>query len=477
LKASRSASSTRTLIVIGFAVFMAQLDNLVVITAIPQISRHLHANLGDLEWTVNAYTLTFAVFLLIGAALGDRFGRRRLFIVGLAIFTAASAAAALSPSIGDLIAARAVQGLGGAILVPLTVTLLSAAVPPERRGAALGIWGAIAGIAIALGPLVGGAIAEWGAWQDIFWLNVPIGVALLPLARVWLAEGYGPRNRLDIVGAALASAALFGLVLALVRGGTEGWSSPLVLASFVAGGMLLVGFVWWELRTPTPMLPLALLRIRAFTMTNVASLLMALGMFGSVFLLTQFLQNVQRYTPLGAGVRELPWTAVPLVVAPVAGAVSDRIGGRSIIAVGLALLGVGLAWLAIVTTPTVGYWQLVPPFVINGVGMSMFFAPVANQVFASVRREQEGIASGTNNALRELGVVLGVAVLTAVFVARGGQGGSGQQFVHGFKDATWVAVGAMIAATAAALAVPRYRPGARDTRSSNAAEQAVAGVR
>jgi len=445
-----------TFVVTSAALFMGSLDNLVVTTALPSIREHLHASLAGLQWTVNAYTLTFAVLLLTGATLGDRFGRRRVFVIGLAVFTAGSAAAALAPGIGWLIAARAFQGVGAAIIIPLTLTLLSAAVPPARRGLALGAWGAMGGLAIAIGPLVGGAVVEGASWQWIFWLNVPIGIILLPIAWTRLTESRGPATRLDLPGVALASLGLFGIVLGVVRGNDHGWTSLTVLAPLVAGALLMAGFVAWELRAPQPMLPLQLFRSRGFTATNVASLLMFFGMFGSIFLLAQFLQVVQHYSPLQAGLRTLPWTAMPVIIAPVAGSLSDRIGGRPLLATGLALQAIGLGWLAAVASPTVAYATLVPAFVVSGVGMSLFFAPVANVVLGSVRRDQEGIASGANNAIRELGGVFGIAVLGAVFSARGGYA-SGADFVTGLSAAVWVGAAAVAVAAVAALFVPRLR--------------------
>src|SRR5215472_15361574 len=445
-----------TFVITSVALFMASLDNLVVTTALPSIREHLHASLEGLQWTVNAYTLTFAVLLLTGASLGERYGRRRLFVTGLALFTAGSAAAALAPGVGWLIAARAVQGVGAAILIPLTLTLLSAAVSPERRGVALGAWGAVGGLAIAIGPLVGGAVVEGASWQWIFWLNVPIGIALLPIVWSRLTESRGPATRLDLPGVVLASLGLLGIVFGVVRGNDHGWTSLTVLPPMVAGALLLVAFALWEMRAPEPMLPLQLFRSRGFTMTNVASLLMFFGMFGSIFLLAQFLQVVQGYSPLEAGLRTLPWTAMPMVVTPIAGALSDRIGGRPLLVTGLILQAIGLGWLAAVISPTVAYLTLVPAFIVSGIGMSLFFAPVANVVLGSVRRDQEGIASGANNAIRELGGVFGIAVLGAVFAARGGYT-SGAAFVSGLSAAVWVGAAAVAVAAVAALFVPRLR--------------------
>jgi EmrB/QacA subfamily drug resistance transporter len=401
------------------------------------------------------------VLLLTGAALGERYGRRRLFTVGLGLFTAGSAAAALAPGVGWLVAARAAQGVGAAVLIPLTLTLLSAAVSPERRGLALGAWGAVGGLAIAIGPLVGGAVVEGASWQWIFWLNVPIGLVLIPTAWFRLTESRGSSTYLDVPGLVLASLGLLGIVLGVVRGNDHGWTSGTVLPPIIGGVILVAAFIGWELRTREPMLPLNLFRSRGFTLTNVASLLMFFGMFGSIFLLAQFLQVVQHYSPLQAGVRTLPWTAMPVFIAPVAGSLSDRIGGRPLLAAGLGLQAIGLGWLAAVASPTVAYATMVPAFVISGVGMSLFFAPVANMVLGSVRRDQEGIASGANNAIRELGGVFGIAVLGAVFSANGGYA-SGASFVSGMSSAVWVGGAAVAAAAAAALALPRLRKSPRD---------------
>ena len=357
-----------TFAITSLALFMVTLDNLVVTTALPVIREDLNSGLSGLEWTVNAYTLTFAVFLLTGAALGDRFGRRRMFAIGLGIFTLASAAAALAPSIGTLDAARAVQGLGGAIVMPLTLTILSAAVPPARRGLALGAWGGISGLAVAIGPLVGGAVVSGISWHWIFWLNVPIGLVLAPLALSRLKESYGPASRLDLPGVGLASAGLFGIVWGLVRGNSVGWSSPEIVGALVGGAAIMGAFVWWELRTAAPMLPMRFFRNRTFALANVSSLFMFFGMFGSIFLLAQFFQTVQGYSPLQSGLRILPWTAMPIIVAPIAGALSDRVGGQKLMGLGLALQAIGLAWIAHVSTPTTPYSSLVIPFALSGCG-------------------------------------------------------------------------------------------------------------
>ena len=438
-----------TLAIVSVALFMVTLDNLVVTNALVSIREDLGATLEELEWTVNAYTLSYAVFLLTGAALGDRLGRRSMFAVGLIVFTVASAAAALAASTEALIAARALQGLGAAIVTPLSLTLLSEAFPANRRGLALGIWSGVAGLGVALGPVVGGAVVEGFSWQWIFWLNVPIGIALTPAARALLRESHGPNKSLDIPGVALASAGLLGVVLGIVRAQSLGWTSTMVLTSIGAGLILLAAFVVWELRSPAPMLPMRFFQNRAFAATNAVSLAMFFGTFGSIFLLAQFFQAAQGYSPLEAGLRTLPWTAMPIFVAPVAGLLSDRIGSRPLMAAGLALQSAGLAWLATVSEATVAYGTLVPGFVMAGTGMALTFAPAANAVLGAVRQEEAGQASGATNTIREIGGVLGVAVLATVFMDTGGFG-SPAAFVDGLVPAVWVgaavlAVGALIA--------------------------------
>jgi EmrB/QacA subfamily drug resistance transporter len=459
----RLSHTAWTFLITAIVVFMAALDNLVVTTALPVIRADFNATLGELEWMVNAYTLTFAVLLLTGAALGDRFGRKRLLIIGIAIFTTGSLAAALSSTSTELIVARAVQGLGGAILTPLSLTLLSAAVSPERRAVALGAWSGVAGLAIAIGPLVGGAIAEGLAWQWIFLVNVPIGLIAIPLAIFRLRETRGPSNRLDLPGLGLASAGLLAIVWGLVRGNELGWTDPIIVASLAGGAVLLATFVAWEARTADPMLPLRFFRSRSFSAANLVSLLMTFGMFGSIFLLAQFFQIVQGYSPLEAGLRTLPWTFMPVLVAPIAGLLSTRTGTRPLLVAGMAFQAAALAWISLVITPNAEYATLVPAFVLAGTGMGLFFAPIANVVLSAVRPEEEGKASGANNAIRELGGVFGVAVLASVFTSNGSYA-SAAGFVDGLIPA--MQVGALVVAfgAVAALALPgRTMAGRRES--------------
>ncbi|WP_103887105.1 DHA2 family efflux MFS transporter permease subunit [Actinacidiphila yanglinensis] len=444
------------LVITSVAGFMAALDNLVVTTALPSIRKSLGGALSDLEWTVSAYTLTFAVLLMFGAALGDRFGRRRLFLIGITIFTGASAAAALSSGIGALIAARAVQGVGGAIMMPLTLTLLTAAVPKDKRGMAYGIWGAANGLAVACGPLIGGSLTQHISWHWIFWLNVPIGLALLPLARLKLRESFAPDARLDFRGTALISLGLFGIVYALVSATDHGWTSARVLSGLIGGGVLVAAFIRHGFTAKRPMVPMRMFANRGFAATNATSMLMYVGMFGSIFLLSQFLQTVAGYGPTEAGLRMLPWTGMPMIVSPFAGYLSDRIGGRVVVAAGLGLQAVGLGWFASVVATDTTYAAQLPALIISGVGMALFFAPATNLLMGSVRASEQGIASGTNNALREVGGALGIAMLSTIFAAQGGYQ-SPSAFVDGLTPALWVGASVLALGMVAALFNPTRR--------------------
>jgi len=455
-----------TLAIVSLGLFMTTLDNLVVTMALPAIRHSLGASMQSLEWTVNAYTLTFAVLLLTGAALGDRFGRARVFAVGLTVFTGASAVAALSASTGELIAARAVQGFGAAIVLPLTLTLLNEAVSPERRGMALGVWGGVSGLGVAIGPLVGGAVVSGISWHWIFWLNVPIGLVLIPLALTRLSESRGPNPHLDLRGLGLAGLGLLGITYGVIRGQTLGWTSATILGSLGAGVALAAAFLVWEARARAPMLPLHLFRSRAFSATNAVSFTMFLGTFGSIFLLAQFFQTVQGYSPLHAGLMTLPWTGMPMFVAPLAGFLSDRIGSRPLMATGLALQAAAMAWLGAVISTTVSYGSLVIPFILAGVGMALVFAPSANAVLGAVKPSEAGQASGATNAIRELGGVMGVAVLASVFSAHGSYA-SPHAYTTGVTAALPIAVAALAVGGLIALLVPRLRAAATRTEPAD----------
>jgi EmrB/QacA subfamily drug resistance transporter len=441
---------------------MTALDTLVVTTALPVLRVSLHSSLADLEWTVNAYNLSFACLLLTGAALGDRFGRRRMFSIGLGIFTAASAAAALSPTVGTLIAARAIQGAGAAIVMPLTLTLISEAFPADKRGMAIGLWGGITGLAVAAGPVVGGAVVDGISWHWIFWLNVPIGLIVIPFAATRLHESFGPRARLDGTGLLLAAAGFLGLTWGLVRASTLGWANGEVIATLLVGTALVAIFLGWESRAPSPMLSLAMFRQRSFATANGVSFFLYAGLFGALFLMSQFFQSAQGYTPLQAGVRLLAWTAPPMIVSPIAGKLADRYGNRLFMAAGLALQAIGLGWVAAIAAPHLGFTELGLALTIAGIGTSLVFPTVANEVVASVPREEVGIAAGTNSALRELGGVFGVAVLASVFT-RQGVYTSPQTFVDGFVPALWV--GAAFSAVGVVMALLGVRRRAPSTET------------
>jgi EmrB/QacA subfamily drug resistance transporter len=431
---------TWTLVLAGLATFMTALDTLVVTTALPVLRVDLHSSLSGLEWTVNAYNLAFACLLLTGAALGDRFGRRRMFAVGLGVFTAASAASAVAPTVQALIISRAMQGAGAAIVTPLTLTLISEAFPVEKRGAAIGMWGGIAGLAVAAGPVIGGAVVSGIDWHWIFWLNVPIGLDLIPAALARLTESHGPRPQLDLPGLVLAITGSLGLTWGLVRANTLGWTSPEVLASMVAGATLALAFVAWERRTPNPMVSPALFRSRSFSAANGVSFFMYAGLFGALFLMSQLLQNALGNSPLQAGLRLLPWTFPPMIIAPIAGMLAERYGNRPFMVLGLAMQAAGLAWVAAIAGPGVDYLELGMAFTIAGIGTSLCFPTVAGEIMSGVPLEEAGVASGANSAIRELGGVAGVAILASVFIHNGGYGGP-HAFMHGFTPAVWVAVG------------------------------------
>jgi EmrB/QacA subfamily drug resistance transporter len=458
-----------TLVLVSVGLFMVVLDNLVVSVALPSIHASLGTSVQALEWTVNAYTLSYAVLLLTGAALGDRFGRKRMFMIGIALFTASSAAAALAPSAGLLIAARASQGIGAAIATPLTLTLIADAFPPAQRGLAIGVWSGISGIAVALGPLVGGAVIQIASWHYIFWINVPVGLVLVPLTGRMLKESHGPARKLDNLGLALGSSGLFGLIYGLVRSQTLGWGATEVLATLAAGAVLLVAFVAHERRTDEPMLPMEFFSSRGFAVTNAVSLAMYFGMFGSIFFLSQFLQIVLGNSPLQAGVKLLAWTGATLLVAPLAGIFSERFGSRLFMAAGLALQAGALGWLAAIAATHMSYLEMVGPFVLGGTGMALVFAPSANAVLASVRSDQAGQASGATNAIRELGGVLGIAVLATVFTSHGGYQ-SAQAFVDGLRPAMWIGTAVLAAGALLPVVLPFNT---RETSLARAAEEAT----
>ena len=444
------------LVIASAASFMAALDTLVVTTALTTIRLDLGASIEQLEWTVNAYNLSFAVLLMTAAALGDRFGRRSVFAVGLVLFALASAACALAPSIGWLIAARAVQGVGAAILTTLGLALVSTAFPPERRGSALGIFFAITGLAVASGPLVGGAIAEGLEWPWIFWLNVPLGFALVPLALRRVPESFGPDSGLDIRGLALVTAGVFGLVWGLVRGNIAGWDSFEVIGTLAGGALLVAAFVAWQLRAPEPMLPMRFFRSRAFSAGNAAIFFAVASLFCGVFFLAQFMQNTLGSGPLEAGLRLLPWTGTLFFVAPVAGALVDRFGERPFLVAGPLLQAAGMGWIALIAGPGMAYSEMIAPLMVAGVGVSMSFPAAQNSVVGSVPEAALGKASGVNMTMRELGGVFGIALSVAVFAGAGSYA-SAQAFSDGFVAAMGLSAGLSVVSAVCGAALPSGR--------------------
>jgi EmrB/QacA subfamily drug resistance transporter len=440
----------------GIGSLMVALDTLVVSTALSTIRVDLHASIEELEWTVNAYALSFAVLMLTGAALGDRFGRRRMFAAGLGVFALASAACALAPGVGWLIAARAVQGVGAALVTPLALGILSAAFPPERRGAAIGIFSAITGLAVASGPFVGGAVVQGIDWAWIFWLNVPIGLLAIPFVLTKIDESFGGDTSLDIPGLALVTSAALGIVWGLVRGNSSGWGSVEVIAALAGGALLLVAFVAWELRAAQPMLPMRFFRSRAFAAGNTAMFFVFASLFGAVFFFAQLLQTGLGYGPLDAGLRLLPWTATFMLVAPIAGTLADRIGERPLMVGGLLIQAVGLAWVALIAAPSLAYSELVVPLIVAGVGVSMAIPAAQNSVVGSVAVEAIGKAAGTNSMVRELGGVFGIAILVAAFAGAGSYA-SAQAFTDGFAPAIGVGAGLSLLGAIAGAALPARR--------------------
>ncbi|QFZ18304.1 DHA2 family efflux MFS transporter permease subunit [Saccharothrix syringae] len=466
---SDAALQRWTLILGSLSSFLVGLDALVVTTALPTLYQEFGTGIEGLSWTVNAYELAFAASILTGSSLGDRFGRRLMFVVGIAVFTLSSAVCALSPNVETLIAARVVQGIGGGIAVPLALALITEVTPPQARGKALGIWGAFTGLAVAAGPLVGGAIVDGLAWQWIFWLNVPVGaiIAVLTLGKV--IRGTRTEARFDPIGLVLATVGVFGVAAALIRGNAAGWDSPWVLTGLIGGVVVLVAFVLYERRTASPMMPMRLFGNRSFTGGCVAGFILMAGIFALGFLTAQYLQLALGRSPLSVGLGLLPATAVSLFIAPVTGRLADRIGEKPLIMLGLGLQALGLLLISALVTDTSGYGTIVGPLFVIGFGIAIAFPTVTTAVMRSVDPREAGIASGTSNTFRQVGAVFGVAIATAVFAGSGSYR-TPAEFVSGFKPAflvlgllcvVGVGVGAMVrrhAATArpAGSPVPRH---------------------
>jgi EmrB/QacA subfamily drug resistance transporter len=446
----------RILALVSLASFMVALDALVVNTALDLIRRDLGASIEELEWTVNAYNLSFAVLLLTGAALGDRFGRRRIFAAGLILFSAASALCAVSTGVAFLIGARAVQGAGAALVMPQAMAMLSAAFPGEKRAKALGIFSGVTGLALIAGPVAGGAVAEGLAWQWIFWMNVPAGLAAIALVPAFLTESRGPPTGLDIRGLVLVTAASFALAWPLIRGNRVGWSSPEIIAGLIMFIALASSFLAWEWRAIAPMVPLRLFRSRGLSSGMAASFLLYASLYSVLFILPQFLQTALGLGPLGSGMRLLPWTATLLVFAPVGGSLVNRFGERNLVVLGLLMQASGLAWIGLTTAPDIAFANLIGPLMTAGAGVSIAMPAVQNAVLGAVAPAEIGKASGTFNMSRFLGGVFGIALIVAVFSGTGSVN-SVEAFALGFRAAITVSAGLSLIGTMIAFALPDRR--------------------
>jgi EmrB/QacA subfamily drug resistance transporter len=443
-----------TVLLTAIAYFMVTLDALVVVTALPSIHKSLGGDLSALQWTVSAYTIAFGAGILTASAVGDRLGRRRVYVAGLALFSAASAACALATTTSMLTAFRAVQGLGAAIVLPLGLTILTSAFPQEKRGAVVGLWGGIAGLAVASGPLIGGGITQALNWHWIFWVNVPIGAIATVGARLRLPESYGPRSRLDVPALVLVSGGVGTLTWGLIQGGQNGWGTSQTLTGLLIGAALLAGFVWWEGRAPEPMIPLGLFRRLSFSSAVTTQFFLSASIFSAAFLTSQFFQFGLGYSPLRTGLWFLPWTATPLFVAPVAGALSDRLGPRALIVPGLAMQAIGFGWMIHLASGSPHPSSFVVPFIIAGVGISMSLPSLTAGGLNAVPQDLLGKAAGTLNTAQQFGVVFGVAAVTAVFNARGNLT-SAAAVTSGYRAALAVSAGASVLGALTAVGIRR----------------------
>ncbi|RAS62593.1 EmrB/QacA subfamily drug resistance transporter [Lentzea atacamensis] len=444
--AEERSRRTWVLAITSIASLLVVLDALVVATALTAIRTDLGASITDLEWTVNGYGLSFAVLLMTAAAAGDRWGRRRVFAAGVALFTLASLVCAVAPDVETLIAARVVQGAGAAFIMPLALALLSAAFPPALRPRALGVFGSVSGVAVPLGPLVGGAVVEGVSWPWIFWINVPLGVALLVLALTRVEESRGPDRTLDLPGLLLAGAGTFGLMWALVQGGSVGWA----VAGLVAIGL----FVAWQRRAAHPMLPLHLFRSRRFAAANVVIFFHWASAFGVLFFIAQFVQEALGYGPLAAGLALAPWGLTTVIVPQWVGRSVGRFGERPFIVAGLGLHSLAMVWIALVAHPAAGYAAIAAPLVLSGTGIAMCLPAVQSAVLTSVAPQFLGKASGAFSAMRQLGGAFGVAVLVVGFTAAGSYA-TPEEFSNGFTSAVLTGAGLAAAGALAGAVIPR----------------------
>ncbi|WP_095202342.1 DHA2 family efflux MFS transporter permease subunit [Mesorhizobium carmichaelinearum] len=446
-----SSNSTWVLVLASAANLMVGLDALVVSTALTAIGRDLGASIEALEWTVNAYTLSFAAFLLTAAALGDRFGRRRLFVVGLMLFVVASCACALASSVGWLIAARAVQGVGAAIVMPLALAQISTAFPPDRRGWALGIYSSVAGLSTVLGPIVGGVVTEGLAWRWIFWVNLPIGLVAAVLAVAQLRESFSAKKEaIDLLGLLLATGAALGLVWGLVRANIAGWESSEVLSSLAGGALSVMLLVAWELRSAQPMIPMRFFRLRAFAAGNAVMFFLNAAFMSAIFFMAQFQQVALGAGPLIAGLRLLPWGVAVILGARCAVGFAKRFGDACLIVFGLVVQAAGLAWIALIADPGMVYAEMILPMILTGAGFAVAVTIAQKTVIGAVAMPDIGKASGTLSTIRQLGGAFGVALTVAAF-GRAGSHATPMAFSQGFAFASGVSAMLSLAGAGAGL--------------------------
>jgi len=452
-----------TLAAVAVGLFMIMLDNTIVNVALPSIEHSLHMSISSLEWIVTAYALTFAALLITGGKLGDLYGRRKMFTAGLVIFTLASLACGLAPSAGILIAARAVQGVGAAVMSPATLSIITATFPPKERGQAIGIWAGVSALALAIGPLVGGLIVDNINWHWIFYVNVPVGVVGIIVSRLVIAESRDTSREqsIDLPGLVTSSAALLALSYALIEGNRHGWGSPEIISLFIGAAVLLAVFIRLELHQRLPMLDLGLFRIGAFVGANTVAMLVSLGMFGVFFFISLYVQNVLGYSPTKAGAIFLPMTILIILIAPIAGKLSDRVGSRWLMGAGMAILGVSLLLYQRIGLHT-GFWSLLPQLVLGGIGMALTMSPMTSAAMASVPVDKAGVGSGVLNSFRQVGGSLGIALMGAILLNYQHPTTSklvaAQQFVNGLHAALLVSAFIAFAAAGVAIGLVRTKP-------------------
>jgi EmrB/QacA subfamily drug resistance transporter len=452
-----------TLVAVAFGLFMIMLDNTIVNVALPSIERSLHMSISSLEWIVTAYALTFAALLITGGKLGDLYGRRKMFIAGLAVFTLASLACGLAPSAGFLIGARAVQGVGAALMNPATLSIITATFPPKERGQAIGIWAGVSALALAIGPLLGGLIVDNINWHWIFYVNVPVGVVGIIVSRFVIAESRDTSREqsIDIPGLVTSSAALLALSYALIEGNRHGWGSPEIIGLFAAAAVLFAVFIVLELRQRLPMLDLGLFKIGSFVGANVVAMLVSLGMFGVFFFISLYVQNVLGYSPTKAGAIFLPMTILIILVAPIAGKLSDRVGSRWLMGAGMSILGVSLLLYQRIGLHT-GFWSLLPQLLLGGVGMALTMSPMTSAAMGSVPVDKAGVGSGVLNSFRQVGGSLGIALMGAILLTyqhpTKSKAVAAQQYVNGLHAALLVSAFIAFAAAGVAIALVRTKP-------------------